>query len=100
MAGLGGSFSSFWQVSKSWPFLEEFIFRSAPKLILATLGSFGPSGGGHSVASSSWLVLGSLFHSFGRCPNYGDFLGQLIPQGAPKLVLVTLAPFGLLGGTL
>ena len=49
LATSGGSrfflVSSFWQVSKSWPFLEEFIFQIAPKLVLVTVAPFGPSGG-------------------------------------------------------
>ena len=60
--------------------------------------SFGPSGGGHFVASSSWLVLGGLFHRFGRCPHQVDFLEEFVFQGAPKPILVTLAPFGPSGG--
>ena len=42
--------------------------------------------------------LGSLFHRFGRCPNHDDFLLQFTVQSAPKLVFVTLAPFGTSGG--
>ena len=46
---------------------------------------------------ASWDLLpagGSLFHRFGRCPNHGDFLDEFICEGGPKLILVTLAPFG------
>ena len=54
--------------------------------------------GGLFVASSSWLVWDGLFHRFGRCPNQDDFLEEFVFQSAPKLVLVTLAPFGPPGG--
>ena len=54
--------------------------------------------GGHFVDSSSWLVWGNLFHRFGRCSNQDDFLEEFAFQGAPKVTLVTLAPFGPSGG--
>jgi hypothetical protein len=57
-------------------------------------GTFWAFCGGLLVASRSWLVWGSLFHRFGRCPNQDDFLEEFVFQSAPKLVLVTLAPFG------
>ena len=38
-------FSMFLQVSRLWWFLSRFVYQNAPELILATLGSFGPSGG-------------------------------------------------------
>ena len=41
---LGGHFLCFCRRPNYDDFLEKFIFQSAPKLILATLGSFGPSG--------------------------------------------------------
>ena len=52
------------------------------------------------VASSSWLVWEGIFHRFGRCPNHDDFLEECIFHNAPKLLLVTLAPFGPSGGAL
>ena len=54
--------------------------------------------GGHFVASSSWLVWGSLFHRFGRCPNHCHFLEEFIFKSVPEHVLVALAPFGPPGG--
>ena len=42
--------------------------------------------------------LGTLFHCFDKCPNHEDLLEHLIVQSAPKLVLVTLAPFGPFAG--
>ena len=42
---LGGHFPCFCRCPNYDDFLEEFLFQSAPKLILATLGSFGPSEG-------------------------------------------------------
>ena len=35
-----------------------------------------------------------LFHRFGRCPNQDDFLEEFVFQSVPKVILVTLAPFG------
>ena len=62
-----------------------------------TLAPFGPFGG--SLRSLLFLVgLGALFHRFGRCPNHGNFLEEFIFKSAPKLVLVTLALIGPLGG--
>ena len=45
-------------------------------------------------ATFSWKVLGCHFLCFCRCQNYKDLLLQIICQNAPKLNLVTLAPFG------
>ena len=89
----GGSFSMLWQLSKLEQLLLQFTCQDVPKLVLATLGSFGPSGG------ISWYLLllvglGIIFHRFGRCPNHNDFLLHFISQNITKLVLVTLAPFG------
>jgi hypothetical protein len=54
---------------------------------------------GGSLCSLLFLAgLGPLFHHFGRCPNQDDFLEEFVFQSAPKLVLVTLAPFGPPGG--
>ena len=54
---------------------------------------------GGSLCSLLFLAgLGGLFHRFGRCPNQDDFLEEFVFQSAPKLVLVTLAPFGPPGG--
>ena len=41
---LGGHFPCFCRCPNYDDFLEEFIFQSGPKLILATLGPFGPFG--------------------------------------------------------
>ena len=80
-------------------FLLQFICQKAPKLILVTLAPFGPSGG--SLGSLLFLAgLGTLFHSFGRCPKHDDFLLHFIRKSVPKLVLVTLAPFGSFCGDL
>ena len=50
---------------------------------------------GGSLCSLLFLAgLGCLFHRFGRCPNQNHFLEDFIFKSAPKLVLVTLAPFG------
>ena len=35
------------------------------------------------------VVLGGLFHRFGRCPNHGNFLEEFIFQSAPKLIRAT-----------
>ena len=43
---------------------------------------------------------GCLFHRFGRCSNQKGFLEEFVFQSVPKLVLVTLAPFGSPGGGL
>ena len=52
-----------------------------------------------SLCSILFLAgLGGLFHRFGRCPHQDDFLEEFVFQSAPKLVLVTLAPFGPPGG--
>ena len=54
---------------------------------------------GGSLGSLLFSVgFGSLFHRFGRCPNQEDFLEEFVFQSVPKLVLVTLAPFGPLWG--
>ena len=54
-------------------------------------GLFWAFWGGLFVASAG---LGCLFHRFGSCTNQDDFLEEFVFQTAPKLVLVTLAPFG------
>ena len=66
-------------------FLLQFSVIDAPKLILATLGSFGPSGG--SLGSLLFSAgLGSLFHRFGKCLTQDNFLEEFVLQSAPKLV--------------
>ena len=94
---MGGHFLCFCRCPNYDDFFDEFIFQNAPKLILATLGSFGPSGGSHGRLLFS-VGFGGLFHCFGRCPNQDDFLEEFVFQSAAKLVLVTLAPFGPPGG--
>ena len=54
------------------------------------LGLLGGSLGSLLFLASLW----TLFHRFGRCSNHDDFLLEFIIQSAPKLVLVTLEPFG------
>ena len=65
------------------------------KLILVTpAGAFWACWEGSLGSLLFSAGLGALFHRFGRCPNHDDFPLQFMSQSAPKLVLVTLAPFG------
>ena len=61
-------------------FLESFggLFPTVykPTCSKTHFGVPGSSGGGLFVASSFWLVWGSFFLRFGRCPNHDDFLLQ------------------------
>ena len=46
LVGLGSFFHRFGRCPNQDDFLEDFIFQSAPKLVLVTLASFGPPWGG------------------------------------------------------
>ena len=77
----------------AWRPHQILTFVASPKRFLHAWRLAGTS----IVACFSSLVWGILFHRFGRCANHDDFLEEFVTQGAPKLVLVTLALFGPLG---
>ena len=86
MAGLGGLFHRFGRCPNQDDFLEEFVFQSAPKLVLVTLASFGHCTNMSSFPAANTDSLDVQLWLHARFVQEGWRERHVAPQEAPDQV--------------